>query len=236
DQAAVTLVKELARSTQWRVVGLFDDDAAKTGRQLHGVNVLGRLPDIAAWSTKLGVAVAIIAMPEAAHGARRRALEQCRQAGLKVLIVPSYDDLVSGRVTVSQLRHVELDDLLGRDPVTLDTGGLREWLSGRVVMVTGAGGSIGSELARQIARFSPRRLILFDLNEYNLYTIEQEFAEQYRGQEVVCAIGDVKDRVRVEGIMRKWQPSVVFHAAAYKHVPLMEDENAWQGVLNNVKG
>ena len=104
-----------------------------------------------------------------------------RRRGCEVLTVPSYDDLVSGRVTVSQMRHVELDDLLGRDPVTLDTGGLREWLSGRVVMVTGAGGSIGSELARQIARFTPRRLVLLELNEYNLYTIEQEFAEQHPG-------------------------------------------------------
>jgi FlaA1/EpsC-like NDP-sugar epimerase len=236
DQAAVNLVKELARSTQWRVVGLFDDDAAKTGRQLHGVNVLGRLPDIAAWSTKLGVAVAIIAMPEAAHGARRRALEQCTQAGLRVLTVPSYDDLVSGRVTVSQLRHVELDDLLGRDPVTLDTGGLSAWLSGRVVMVTGAGGSIGSELARQIARFAPSRLILYDLNEFSLYTIEQEFAAHHPGQRVVCAIGDVKDRARVEAVLREWRPSIVFHAAAYKHVPLMEDQNAWQAVRNNALG
>ena len=236
DQAAVNLLKELARSKQWRAVGLFDDDAAKTGRQLHGVNVLGHISTITAWSEKLGVTMAIIAMPESAHGARRRALEQCTQAGLKVLTVPSYDDLVSGRVTVSQLRHVELDDLLGRDPVNLDTGGLREWLSGRVVMVTGAGGSIGSELARQIARFAPRRLVLIDLNEYNLYAIEREFADHHPEQDVICAIGDVKDRARVQAVLRRWQPSVVFHAAAYKHVPLMEGENAWQAVLNNALG
>jgi len=236
DQAAATLVKELERSAQWRVVGLFDDDAAKTGRQLQGVNVLGRFQDIASWSARLGVGQAIIALPEARHPVRRLALEVCTKAGLKVLTVPSYDDLVSGRVTVSQLRHVELDDLLGRDPVMLDRGGLQEWLNGRVVMVTGAGGSIGSELARQIARFAPRRLILFDLNEYNLYAIEQEFAERSPGQDVVCAIGDVKDRARVEAVLRRWQPSVVFHAAAYKHVPLMEEENAWQAVLNNALG
>ncbi len=198
DHAAVNLVKELARSTQWRVVGLFDDDAAKTGRQLHGVNVLGRL----AGHRVVERAARRHAGDHRDAGSRARGppprAGACTQAGLKVLTVPSFDDLVSGRVTVSQLRHVELDDLLGRDPVTLDTGGLRDWLSGRVVMVTGAGGSIGAELARQIARFAPRRLVLLELNEYALYTIEQEFAEQHQGQDVVCAIGDVKDPARME--------------------------------------
>ena len=147
EEAAVNLIKDLARSPQWRVVGVLDDDAAKIGRQLHGVNVLGRFNEIPRWKRRLSVTQAIIAMPEATHTARRRVVEFCNHAGLKVLTVPSSDDLVSGRVTVSQVRHVELDDLLGRDPVTLDAAGLRGWLAGRVVMVTGAGGSIGAELA-----------------------------------------------------------------------------------------
>jgi FlaA1/EpsC-like NDP-sugar epimerase len=150
--------------------------------------------------------------------------------------VPSFDDLVSGRVTVSQVRHVELDDLLGRDPVTLDAAGLRGWLAGRVVLVTGAGGSIGAELARQVARFDPKRLVLFELNEFALYTIEQEFAASHPRLPVVPAIGDVKDADRVEHLIRSHRPSVIFHAAAYKHVPLMEGENAWQAVQNNVAG
>jgi FlaA1/EpsC-like NDP-sugar epimerase len=143
---------------------------------------------------------------------------------------------MSGRVTVSQVRHVELDDLLGRDPVTLDASALSGWLKGQVVMVTGAGGSIGSELCRQIARFGPRLLVLFELNEYALYAIEQEFAARHPGFATVCAIGDVKDTARVEELFRAHRPSVVFHAAAYKHVPLMESVNAWQAVLNNVGG
>jgi FlaA1/EpsC-like NDP-sugar epimerase len=163
-------------------------------------------------------------------------VEFCNHAGLKVLTVPSFDDLVSGRVTVSQVRHVELDDLLGRDPVTLDAVGMQSWLAGRVAMVTGAGGSIGAELARQIARFGPRELLLFEQNEFALYTIEQEFAASHPRLSVVPVIGDVKDAMRVGHVLRAHQPSVIFHAAAYKHVPLMEIENAWQAVLNNVAG
>jgi len=236
EEAAVNLIKDLARSPQWRVVGVLDDDDTKIGRQLHGVNVLGRLNEIPRWQRRLGVAQAIIAMPEATHTARRRVVEFCNHAGLRVLTVPSFDDLVSGRVTVSQVRHVELDDLLGRDPVKLDTPGLRGWLAGRVVMVTGAGGSIGAELCRQIARFGPRQLVMFELNEFALYTIEQEFVGRHPRLPVVPAIGDVKDTARVEHVIRTHRPSVIFHAAAYKHVPLMEDNNAWQAVLNNVAG
>jgi FlaA1/EpsC-like NDP-sugar epimerase len=235
-EASVNLIKDLARSAQWRVVGVLGDDAAMIGRQIHGVNVLGRLNEIPRWQRRLGVAQAIIAMPEATHTQRRRVVEFCSHAGLKVLTVPSFDDLVSGRVTVSQVRHVELDDLLGRDPVTLDAAGLRGWLAGRVVMVTGAGGSIGAELARQIARFEPRELVLFELSEFALYSIEQEFAATQPRLSVVSAIGDVKDAARVAQVIGAHRPSVIFHAAAYKHVPLMEGANAWQAVQNNVAG
>jgi FlaA1/EpsC-like NDP-sugar epimerase len=152
------------------------------------------------------------------------------------MTVPSYDDLVSGKVTVSQIRHVELDDLLGRDPVLLDATGLSEWIGGHAIMVTGAGGSIGSELCRQIARFAPRQLILFEQNEFALYNMEQEFSRTFPDLPLICAIGDVKDRERVEQVMRLHRPSALFHAAAYKHVPLMESENAWQAVMNNVAG
>jgi FlaA1/EpsC-like NDP-sugar epimerase len=234
--AAVNLIKDLALSTQWRVVGVFDNDQVNIGRQLHGVSVLGRLDDLPRWPGRESVEAAIIAMPEASHAERRRAVDNCRLTGLKVLTVPSFDDLLSGKVTVSQVRHVELDDLLGRDPVTLDATGLRGWLSGQVVLVTGAGGSIGAELCRQVARFEPRLLVMFELNEYALYAIGQEFAERHPGVATVCAIGDVKDGARVEQVLRAHRPAVVFHAAAYKHVPLMENGNAWQAVLNNVAG
>ena len=236
DDAAVTLIKDLVRSAQWRVVAVFDDDAAKIGKQLQGIRVLGSIGDLPAHCKRLDIQHAIIAMPAASHGARRHAVKICTAAGLKVMTVPSYDDLVSGKVTVSQIRHVELDDLLGRDPVVLDTAGLNEWIRDRVVMITGAGGSIGSELCRQVARFHPRAIVLFELSEFALYQMEQEFRRDFAAIPLVCAIGDVKHRARVEEVMQAHRPSVVFHAAAYKHVPLMECENAWQAVLNNVAG
>ena len=236
SEAAVTLLKELTRNSQWHVAAVFDDNQARIGRQLQGVSILGAVSDIPLHCERLGAQHAIIAMPAASHIARRRAVKICTDAGLKVMTVPSYDDLVSGKVTVSQLRHVELDDLLGRNPVVLDTAGLSEWINGRVIMVTGAGGSIGAELCRQIARFHPARLVLFESSELALYSIEQEFRRTQAALPLVCAIGDVKDATRAGQIMSAYQPSVVFHAAAYKHVPLMETDNVWQAVLNNVTG
>jgi FlaA1/EpsC-like NDP-sugar epimerase len=236
QESAVNLIRDLARSPLWHVVGVFDDDVSKQGHQLHGVNILGRLDDLAAWAERVDAQHAIIALPEASHGVRRRAVEMCRRAGLKTLTVPSFDDLMSGRVTISQIRHIELDDLLGRDPVVLDTAGLTGWLSGRVIMVTGAGGSIGAELCRQIARYRPRRLVLLELGELALYTISEEFSNDFPGIDVVSAVGDVKDERRIARLIATHRPTVVFHAAAYKHVPLMENDNAWQAILNNVRG
>ncbi|HEU0234437.1 MAG TPA: nucleoside-diphosphate sugar epimerase/dehydratase [Gallionella sp.] len=234
--AAVSLSKELARSHEWRLAGFFDDDPDKRGRVLNGIKVLGTLDELPQWTVRLGVAQAIIAMPSGSHLMRRRAIEICNQAGIKVLTVPSFDDLLSGRVAISQLRAVELDDLLGRDPVTLDDAGLHELLTGKAVLVTGAGGSIGSELCRQIARFNPGTLILFEQSEFALYTIEQELRTTRPGLACEFLIGDVRDASRLDEVMGKYRPAVVFHAAAYKHVPLMEQHNAWQAVRNNVLG
>lgn len=234
--AAVGLVKELARSIEWRVVGLLDDDPRRRRLILHGLEVLGRIDELPVVAEKLDVAHAIIAMPSASHSDRRRALEICSAAGVKALTVPSYDDLISGKVTVSQIRNVELDDLLGRDPVMLDNEGLHGLLTERTVLVTGAGGSIGSELCRQIAKFNPQRLVLFELNELALYNIEQEFRSIFPDLPIAFTIGDVRHPARLAQVFAQFQPTVVFHAAAYKHVPLMEQENAWETVQNNVMG
>ena len=232
--AAASLLRDLANSDQWRAVGLLDDDAGKHGSAIQGVKILGALPQVGEFAARLDVAQAIIAMPGATHGQRKRAVDLCGDAGLQVMTVPSYADLVSGKVSVSALRNVELDDLLGRDKVALDDAGLRGLIEGRCVLVTGAGGSIGAELCRQIARYAPSRLVLFEISEYALYAIEQEFRDRFPGVPIAAAIGDAKSEARVGEVFRRYAPQLVFHAAAYKHVPLMELDNAFQAVENNV--
>ena len=235
-EAGARLTKELAHSRQWRVVGLLDDDPAKQGRQLRNVSVLGPISELPIWVRRYGVRTVIIALPSAAHGVRRRVAELCAGAGLEALTVPSYEDLISGRSQLTTIRHVELDDLLGRDPVVLDSAGLREWLGDRVVLVTGAGGSIGAELCRQIARYRPARLVLIELSEYALYQIQQSLQDEFPDLPVVTVVGDTKHAALVEQVLARERPSVIFHAAAYKHVPLMEETNAWQAVRNNAYG
>lgn len=235
--AADFLLRELARNpTGFHVVGLLDDNRDKQGRLVQGIPVLGPLADVAAWAKKMGVDDIVLALPSAAHEVRKRVTQLCTDAGLNVLTIPSLEDLVAGRVSVSSLRRVELDDLLGRDPVELDDSGLHQLITGKVIMVTGAGGSIGAELCRQIARFEPAKLVLFELSELALYTMEQELPRRFPNVPIVPVVGDVKDAARVNQIMAGQRPAVVFHAAAYKHVPLMENANAWEAVKNNVLG
>ena len=232
--AASGLLRELAASPEWRVVGLLDDDAKKQGAAVAGVKIYGAIERVGEVARSLGVSQAVIAMPSATHQQRQRALDLCAKADLQVMTVPGLSDIVSGKVSVSALRAVELDDLLGRDPVELDDAGLHSFLEGKSVLVTGAGGSIGSELCRQIARYAPSRLVLFDASEFALYSIEQEFRDRFPRVSVAAVIGDAKDARRVGEVFARYQPQAVFHAAAYKHVPLMEEENAFEAVLNNV--
>ena len=234
--AGANLLKSLGRSREWTFIGLLDDSPDRQGRDIDGVKVLGPLDALPEVARRRDVDQAIIAMPGATHSVRRRALELCSRAGIPAMTVPSYEDLMSGRVSYAQIRPVELDDLLGRDPVALDGAGLREWLSGHTAMVTGAGGSIGIEVCRQIARFSPARLVLFEANELALYQVEQEFRERFPEVPIACLIGDVKDPPRLAQAMRSFRPSALFHAAAYKHVPLMEEANGWEAVRNNALG
>ena len=234
--AGARLTKELERSRQWRVVGLLDDDSSKRGRELRGVTVLGPIGELPRWAERYGVRKVIIALPSSRHVVRRRVAELCAAAGLEALTVPSYEDLISGRSALSAIRNVELDDLLGRDPVVLDNAGLGEWLGNRVVMVTGAGGSIGAELARQIARFRPAKLVLFDVSEAALYEIVTVLADAFPQLPVASIVGDVKHAARVDSVLERERPNAIFHAAAYKHVPLMEEANAWAAVRNNAWG
>jgi FlaA1/EpsC-like NDP-sugar epimerase len=236
SDAADRLLRELANSQEWGVVGLLGEDKSKTGREMRGVRILGEIDDLPHLAEQLSVTKVIVAMPEASAAQRRHAMETAVQAGLSVLTVPSLEDMLAGKVAISQIRQVQLEDLLGRDPVQLDGGGLSSWLGEHVVLVTGAGGSIGSELARQIAYFKPRLLVLFELSEFALYQLEEEFLTRLPDVPIACIVGDVKDRDVLGRVFASYRPSVVFHAAAYKHVPLMEGENAWQAVRNNVFG
>lgn len=233
---AVNLVKDLAGSRDWHVVGMLDDDPRKLGTRLQGVRVLGVINELPQWVQKLNVGHVIIAIPSVSHRIHRQALEMCSEIGVKAMTVPSYADLISGKTTVSQIREIELDDLLGRAPVVLDNDGLHGLLTGKVILVTGAGGSIGSELCRQLVAFEPDRIVFLELNEFALYSIQEEFLPRFPGISMSFVIGDIKDHARMAQLFAQFRPSVVFHAAAYKHVPLMEYENACQALLNNVLG
>ena len=235
-EAAATLIKELSKTREWRVVGFLDDDPVKRSRNIHGVKVLGRLDEVGALADRLGVKRVIIVMPSADSKVRRAAIDHCTKAGLSAFILPSFSDLLGSKSITKKIRKVQVEDLLGREPVILDTAGLHEFLMGQVVMVTGGGGSIGSELCRQIIGFKPNLLVLFEMNEFSAYQVEQEFSQAYPDQQIVYIIGDIKNQARVEQVLSQYRPKVIFHAAAYKHVPLMEDHNAWEAIQNNVQG
>ncbi len=230
------LVRELERSPDWRVVALVDDDPAKWGLELNGHPVAGAievLPDVLLSYKAHHV---ILAMPSAATETRKRAADLAVRAGAHVFTVPGVDDLMSGKVAINAMRPVNIEDLLGREPVKIDSAHVHDMITGKTVLITGAGGSIGSELCRQLARFAPARLVLFEASEFALYTIEQWFRVHMPETAIVPLAGDVKDTARLEEVFAEWRPQLVFHAAAYKHVPLMEVGNAWQAVRNNVLG
>ncbi len=220
----------------WVVLGLLDDDPHKQRARIGGVPVLGPLAAIRDKAVRGAATHVVVAMPAATPAQRRRALELAGGTGLPVLTVPTVDELRTGRSRVERLRDIEPEDLLGREPVQLDEAGIGQTLQGKVVLVTGAGGSIGSELCRQLALFGPARLVLYELSEFNLYTIEQELSERFPALELVRLIGDVKDLAHLRQTFARWRPQVVFHAAAYKHVPLMEERNAGAALRNNTLG
>lgn len=233
---AVALLKDLSRSEQWRVVGLLDEDKTMRGRLILGVRVLGTVEQLPEIATKYDVSHIIIALPPEAHQLRRQAVVLANANELTALTVPAVDDLMSGRVSISQIRKVEVEDLLGRETVSLDNQGLQQLIECHAVMVSGAGGSIGSELCRQVLRYKPSQLVCFDISEYALYQLEQELQHDFHPVELVFVTGDVKNEQRVKQLLAEYRPKVVFHAAAYKHVPLMETHNVAEALANNVIG
>jgi FlaA1/EpsC-like NDP-sugar epimerase len=217
------------------VVGFIDDDPDKIGTRIEGFRVLGNHERIEDVCRRRNIDEVIIAIPSASPSALRHIVEHCREAPARCRILPGVGELLGGRVTVSALRNVRLEDLLGRDPVTLDAALLRRDITGRVVMVTGAAGSIGSELCRQVARLSPARLVLFGVAETPLFELELELHERFPRLPLLPVIGDIRDRARVEEVVAAHRPDVIYHAAAYKHVPVMEMHPV-EAVKNNVFG
>jgi FlaA1/EpsC-like NDP-sugar epimerase len=221
----------------WIVMGMLDDDPAKQGARIAGVPVLGPLEAVSDRAVLGAATHLIIALPGATARQRRRAFELASAAGLPVLTVPSASELRQGDPDLARgVRDIEPEDLLGREPVKLDEQGIDQVLHGKTVLITGGGGSIGSELCRQVARYKPGRLVLVELSEFNLYTIEQELSHRFPELELVRLIGDVKDIAQMERVFAAWRPQIVFHAAAYKHVPLMEQHNSWAALRNNTLG
>jgi FlaA1/EpsC-like NDP-sugar epimerase len=234
--AGASLARELSRSGEWRLVGLLDDDVTKQGREIYGYKVLGPIGAIAHWTEALKVEHVIIAIPSATVETQRRLATLCVRVGVKAMVLPSLSALMPSQGFLSQIRQIDLEDLLGREAVMIDTPHVEALLRDRVVMVTGAGGSIGSELCRQILKFKPAQLVAFDLSEYAIYKLTEEIRERFPEQAMVPVIGDAKDSLLLDQVMSRYTPHIVFHAAAYKHVPLMEELNAWQALRNNVLG
>jgi len=234
--AGAMLVRELERSREWEVVAMVDDDKAKQGLELSGCRVEGETKDVGSVLERHGAKHVILAMPSAKPQVLQRVNESASTAGALLFIVPALAELMNGRVAVNSMRPVKIEDLLGRETVQIDTPNVKQMLEGKTVLVTGAGGSIGGELCRQLARFSPGCIVLLEASEFALYMIEQWFREHADTVKIIPLAGDVRDTVRINEIFTDWKPQVVFHAAAYKHVPLMEVANAWQAVRNNVLG
>lgn len=226
---------ETSENSKNHVVCIIDDDPQKTGRYLNNVKIVGTRRDIAKAAQDYRVEEIVFAIPAAPTQQRKQILKLCQETGCKLKILPGISQLANGEVKVQKIRDVDVLDLLGRDSVQVDLSQIAEYLSGKTVLVTGGGGSIGSELCRQIAGHRPKRLVIFDIYENNAYDIQQELRHTHPGLELITLIGSVRDTERVNMLFETYRPEIVFHAAAHKHVPLMEDSPN-EAIKNNVFG
>lgn len=226
---------ETSENSKNHVVCIIDDDPQKTGRYLNNVKIVGTRRDIAKAAQDYRVEEIVFAIPAAPTQQRKQILKLCQETGCKLKILPGISQLANGEVKVQKIRDVDVLDLLGRDSVQVDLSQIAEYLSGKTVLVTGGGGSIGSELCRQIAGHRPKRLVIFDIYENNAYDIQQELRRTHPGLELITLIGSVRDTERVNMLFETYRPEIVFHAAAHKHVPLMEDSPN-EAIKNNVFG
>ncbi|MFQ5413014.1 MAG: polysaccharide biosynthesis protein [Phycisphaerae bacterium] len=231
------LLREILRMPfgRYRCVGFLDDEVRQLHGRIHGVEVVGRTADMRALCHQHDIHEVLIALPHATPKTIRRLVERCEGAGVRLRTVPAVTDVIAGRVQVSQIREVDIEDLLGREPVRLDTDKIGAQLRAKRIAVTGAGGSIGAEMCRQIAQFSPERLILLEQAENNLFEIDRELRAAAPEVQVIPYVADITDRARVQAVFDRQRPATVFHAAAHKHVPMMEI-NPSEAIKNNIRG
>jgi FlaA1/EpsC-like NDP-sugar epimerase len=236
-RAGEMLVRDMLRDPDrtYNPVAFVDNTPRRQGGSIHGIPIRGPTDRIPELVESLGVDLIMLALPTASDAEMQALVELCEHSGKPLRTVPQLSNLVAGQVTINQLRPVSIEDLLGRNPVTLDWDGIRAGLAGRVVLVTGAGGSIGSELCRQAIRAAPRRLVLVDNCEFNLYRLDAELNDQRPGLDFVSCLADVTDEAAIDALFARERPQIVFHAAAYKHVPLLEGQ-VRAAVRNNVLG
>lgn len=236
-ESAQMLARDMLQQVQgeYLPVGMIDDNPDKLNREIHGIQVLGGFEDVPDVTEKQSVDLIVIAIPSLSTARMQRLVGICESAGVAFKTLPRLEDMISGQVTVNAIQEVSIEDLLGREKVELDRATMRAGLSGKVIMVTGAGGSIGTELCRQVAGFAPEALIVYERSEFNLYRIQTELENRYRQLNLVTALGDVCDRHALESVLERHRPDMVFHAAAYKHVPLLQAHPA-EAVKNNIIG
>jgi len=232
-----SLLREIHRMSvaEYEMVGFIDDDPAKQGIRIHDIPVLGTVEQLAEICTEKNIEEVAIAMPSATVQQRRRVVQVCQGTKVRFRTVPSMTDIASGRFRVSQIRDVDINDLLGREAIQLDTDSIETFIKEKTILVTGAGGSIGSEMCRQICHFGPKLLLLVEQAENPLFYIERELREKFPDITMTAVVCDITDQSRVEGIFEKYRPEVIIHAAAHKHVPLMEG-NPGEAIKNNVVG
>ena len=236
-ESAQMLARDMLQHAQgeYLPVGMIDDDPDKLNREIHGIKVLGGFEDIPDVTRKQSVDLVVIAIPSLSSARMQHLVGICENAGTEFKTVPRLEDLISGQVTVSSIQEVSIEDLLGREKIELERAQMQAGLSGKVIMVTGGGGSIGTELCRQVAGFAPDALVVFERNEFNLYRVQSELENRYPQLNLLSVLGDVCDRQVLENVTQRYRPDMVFHAAAYKHVPILQAHPA-EAVKNNITG
>jgi len=232
----IALSKELITNKEFNVVGFLDDDSSLHNREINHIKILGNIDYLSEAVSLHGVKQLIVAVPSTNKLERKKSLILAAKLKIKTLVAPSVAELVSGKLTFSHLRNVEVADLLGREIIDLNTKLIKNELKGKKILLTGAGGSIGSELCRQVINFKPEMLICFDISELALYQLEESLKIKFPGNNFIFLLGDIKNSILLDKVLTQYRPNIVFHTAAYKHVPLVENDNVSEAFNNNVVG